>query len=131
MQAACIHVSTSRVSQIVCSKTGAAKTNRNISFKSQGPNLADLPASLLRMCEASLAQENGELQCFFMVKHATVWQPKHDRVTKRDTNIQSLRALFVQKNVVGCSKTCFKILVKKMFQTTCFFLCAQNVSPDE
>ena len=84
------------------------------------------PASWLRMCEANLAQENGQLQCFVMVKHVTVWQPKHDRATKRDTNILwsnhcehclfKNTLLFVQKYAVVCSKTCFKILVLKCFK---------------
>ena len=78
------------------------------------------------MCETNLAQENIQLQCFFMVKHVTVWQPKHDRATKRDTNILwsnqyehclfKNTLLFVQKYAVVCSKTCFKILVLKCFK---------------
>ena len=91
------------------------------------------------MCEANLAQENGQLQCFFMVKHVTVWQPKHDRATKRDTNIlwsNQYEHCFVQKYAVVCSKircclfkNMFQNIGFKMFQTMCFFLCAQNVSP--
>ena len=110
-----------------CSKTGAARNKQGHKFQiARSQTWLICLASWLRMCEANLAQENGQLQCFFMVKHVTVWQPKHDRATKRDTNILwsnqyehclfKNTLLFVQKYAVVCSKTCFKILVLKCFK---------------
>ena len=114
-------------------KKGTEVSNRKV------PNLADLPGLVAANVWSQLGSRklsaavfcHGQARNRLATQTWSCYQKGH-----KHSVVQSLRALFVQKYAVVCSKircclfkNMFQNIGFKMFQTMCFFLCAQNVSP--